>query len=418
MNNITNSWLKSVHRRRLSLIGKVMLILVCPPLLFFALPPILDRLVNRTFMKKPYTFSQAGMRLHETLAVADLHCDALLLNRDPLVRHRRGHVDFPRLLDGNVSLQVFAIPTHAPVRMGATWLPSDMDAVTALVIAQRWPVRTWRSRFERALFAAQRLNDAEARSQGVFRIIRTANELDAYLPARREHTRQMAGILCVEGLHCLENKLENLDILFDAGIRAAGIVHLADNELGGSAHGHAQGGLTAFGEKALRRMEALGMLVDLAHASPALISDVLDHAERPVLVSHTGLKGVYDNERNLSDGAALRIAESGGLIGIGYFPWAICGRSVSDIMKMIMYAVKLVGVEHVALGSDFDGMVGTPFDTSGLALITGALLEEGYAERDIAKIMGLNALRLLRETLPSEETTQATTVAAFETGLS
>ena len=174
------------------------------------------------------------------------------------------------------------------------------------------------------------------------------------------------GILATEGLHPLEGRLENVDRLYDAGFRIAGLTHFFDNELGGSAHGIHKGGLTPFGKEVVRRLEQKRILVDLAHASPRVIDDVLAQATRPVLVSHTGVQGTCPGPRNLSADHVRRIAATGGVIGIGYFRGAVCGSDAGAIVRAIRYTVNLVGVQHVALGSDFDGATGVPFDTTGL----------------------------------------------------
>ena len=142
------------------------------------------------------------------------------------------------------------------------------------------------------------------------------------------------------------------------------------------------------------------MIVDLAHSSPRTIDDVLALATRPVIVSHSGVKGTCNNTRNLSDEQFRGVARTGGVIGIGYWDTAVCGTDAHAIARAIRYAVGVVGADHVALGSDFDGATTTPFDTSGLVLITDALLQEGLSEDDIAKIMGGNVFRLLAESLP------------------
>src|SRR5581483_6032277 len=209
-----------------------------------------------------------------------------------------------------------------------------------------------------------------------------------------------AGFLGIEGAHVLEGDPANVDVMFDAGFRMMSPTHFFDNEIGGSAHGVNKGGLTATGREVIRRMEAKKMLVDLAHASPRTIDDVLGMATRPVVVSHSGVKGTCDNTRNLSDEHLKGIARTGGIIGIGYWEAATCGRDARAIARAIRHAVNVAGIEHVGLGSDFDGAVVEPFDTTGLVQITDALLVEGFSEQEIALIMGGNALRLLKENLP------------------
>jgi microsomal dipeptidase-like Zn-dependent dipeptidase len=177
--------------------------------------------------------------------------------------------------------------------------------------------------------------------------------------------------------------------------------HFFDNEMGGSAHGIEKGGLTAKGREMIRRMEERRMIVDLAHASARTIDDVLALATKPVVVSHTGVRGTCDNARNLDDGQLRRIAQTGGIIGIGYWDTAVCGTDAGAIARAIRHTANVVGVEHVALGSDFDGAVSTPFDTTGLVQLTDALLAQGFTDDEVEKIMGGNVVRLLLENLPS-----------------
>ena len=148
-------------------------------------------------------------------------------------------------------------------------------------------------------------------------------------------------------------------------------------------------------------MQAKRMIVDLAHASGPVISDVLAISTQPVVVSHTGVKGTCDNARNLSDEQLRGIAKTGGVIGIGYWETAVCGRDAKAIARAIRYTANVAGVDHVALGSDFDGAVAEPFDTTGLAQITDALIAEGFTDDEIKLIMGGNAIRVLLASLPS-----------------
>lgn len=143
------------------------------------------------------------------------------------------------------------------------------------------------------------------------------------------------------------------------------------------------------------------MLVDVAHASSATIDDVLAIATRPVVVSHTGVRGVADNARNLSDDHLRGIAATGGLIGIGFWETASGGDDAEAIARSIKHATNVAGMDHVALGSDFDGGVQTPFDSTGLVQITDALILAGFKDDEIAKVMGGNVIRVLLETLPA-----------------
>jgi len=210
----------------------------------------------------------------------------------------------------------------------------------------------------------------------------------------------VAGVLGIEGAHAMDGKLENLDRLYDAGYRYISLTHFFDDEFAGSSAGVAKGGLTPMGRELVRRMNERKVIIDLAHASPATIRDVLKETKRPVIFSHGGLQGNCNNRRNLSDEEARGIAATGGIIGIGYWPTAVCGNDPRAIAKAIRYAVQVAGVEHVALGSDFDGSIVAPFDTAHLSELTDALLGEGFKDAEIRTIMGENALRFLRENLP------------------
>jgi len=367
---------------------------------FFVAAGVAERFINKTRQSPPYGASERARELQRTLAAADLHADSLLWDRDLLERAGRGHADIPRLSEAGVALQVFTVVTKVPFRASYESNSGDTDEITLLAAAERWPLPAWRSLKERALYQARKLNDAAARSGGRFVVVRTQGDLARFLERRRSDPQLVAGLLGIEGAHALEGDLNNLDTFFDAGFRLIGLVHFFDNEWAGSAHGINKTGLTDRGRELVRRMEARGVLVDLAHSSPRTVDDVLALATRPVVDSHTGVRGVCDNTRNLSDEQVRRIAATGGLVGIGYWDTATCGTDARAVARSIRYAVNLAGVEHVALGSDFDGAVTEPFDTTGLVQITDALIAEGFGDDEIRLIMGGNVLRLLSQTLP------------------
>ena len=367
---------------------------------FLNVPPIVDKRMNTVQLAPPYNASERARALHDRLFIADLHDDALLWSRDLLIRYDYGHSDLPRLQAGRVGLQVFSTVTKTPKNMNFERNPGDTDNITMLVMAQRWPQRTWGSLLERALYQSEKLHAAARASAGKMRIVRSRSDLSDLLKTQTPTSGLLAAVLATEGLHPLEGKLENVDKLFDAGFRITGLTHFFDNEIGGSAHGLDKGGLTPFGRQVIQRLEEKKILVDLAHASPRLIDDVLAMAQRPVLVSHTGVQGTCPGPRNLSDAHVKAIAGKGGVIGIAYFEGAVCDLSAAGILKAIRHAVNLVGVKHVALGSDFDGAIRVAFDTTGLVLLTQGLLESGFSESDIADIMGGNVQRLLLAQLP------------------
>ncbi len=348
----------------------------------------------------PYHPSDRARALHESVWVADLHADSLLWGRDLRVRGTRGHVDIPRLRDGNVALQVLAATTKSPRHLNIERNDDRSDDVVLLALALGWPPATWRRLLPRALHLARRADDLAARSDGAFRVIRSRADLAAYESARRLDPRLTACLLAIEGAHALDGDPANVEVVADAGFRMMSPSHFFDNAFGGSAHGIEKGGLTDAGREMVERMEARRILVDVAHASAATIDDILAIASRPVVASHTGLRGIADNARNLTDAQARGIAATGGLLGIGFWPTACGGDDAAAIARAIRYAVDVAGIEHVGLGSDFDGAVPVPFDASGLVLLTEALIDAGFADNEIAKVMGGNARRLLAQALP------------------
>ena len=364
-----------------------------------AVPPVVDARLNRTLGGEAAP-SERARRVHATVDVVDLHADTLLWDRPFLTRSARGHVDLPRLVEGRVALQVFAATTRAPAGMSDRRNADRWDRVTPLVVAQAWPPRTWTSALERALYQAARLHELARRSEGRLVVVRTRADLDELLAARAGGSAPVGGLLAIEGAHALEGDLANLDALFDAGYRMIGLAHFFDTELAGSAHGVRAHGLTELGRRAVARMEELGLTIDLAHAAPRAIDDVLAVARRPVVVSHTGVRATCDGPRNLADRHVDAIAARGGVIGIALFRGAVCDTGLDAAVRAMRHVAGRVGVEHVALGSDFDGAVATAIDAAGLAALTGALFDGGFTEAEIRAILGGNATRVLRANLP------------------
>jgi microsomal dipeptidase-like Zn-dependent dipeptidase len=366
------------------------------------IPQLVDQRENKVWAKPPYTATDKAFALHRQLIIADLHADSLLWGRDLLERDTDGHIDIPRMADGNVALQIFSLPTKSPRGLNIERNEDNSDTIFWLALVDRWPVATWNSLTQRALYQARRLHQFAKGSRGGFVVIESADDLANYLDRRSHNGNLTAGLLSIEGAHALDGKLENLDVLYRAGYRMMSPSHFFDTDIGGSAAGVQKIGLTEKGREWVRQMEARHMIIDLAHASPRTIGDVLAVATRPVVVSHTGVKGTCDNNRNLTDEQIRAIATKGGLIGIGYWDTATCGTDARAIVKAMRYVSDRVGVLHVALGSDFDGAVTEPFDTTGLVKITEAMLEAGYSDQEIRMVMGENAVQFLRENLPAK----------------
>jgi len=373
------------------------LIVIVPVAGVLAAPTLIERRYNRIRNRPPYQVPTATRELHQRLFVADLHADSLLWGRNLLHRSTTGHVDIPRLQEANVSLQVFSVVTTIPSNLNIERNAGSSDRVRSLSIAERWPPRTWNSPKERALYQAAELGKFEAQARGNLVILRTRSDLQRFVVARG---KRIAVLLAAEGAQPLEGRLENLEPLYAAGFRMMSPTHFTDTEIGGSASGLGRTGLSDLGRRWVRSMEARDMLIDLAHASSATLHDVTAIATKPVIVSHTGVKGTCNNNRNLSDDDLRAVARTGGVVGIGYWETAVCGRDAGAVARAIQHAVSVIGVEHVALGSDFDGSTTTPFDVTGLPLITNALRDAHFSEHDIQLIMGGNVLRVLSANLP------------------
>ena len=362
----------------------------------------LDQSKNKVIAHDSFSISAEAAQLHASLIIGDWHADTALWNRDMQGRHSFGHLDLARMQAGNIGLQMFTTVSKSPsgqnYESNAT---SASDNITPLVIAQLWPISTWTSLTERALYQAKRVNDLAKQRPQDFMVVSSKSDLAKWQQERKINTDLVAGLIGTEGSHALDGDLENIEVLYNAGFRMMSLQHFFDNALGGSLHGTTQAGLTDFGKKALTMMQARHIIIDVSHSSEASVADVLAQSKNPIVVSHTGFKGHCDSARNISDELMLKIADAGGLIAVGFWPGAVCGTSAVKIVEAIEYGISLVGIDHVALGSDFDGAVETSFDASEMAILTHTMLARNMSEEAIRKVMGGNMLRFLAENLPN-----------------
>lgn len=361
---------------------------------------LFDRWINDTTIDPPYTASTEANKLHQQLLIIDLHADPLLWKRNLLKQYSYGHVDLPRLQEGNVALQVFGVVTGVPFPISFEGNRDQWDLITLLSAIQNWPIETQDSRLRRALYQADKLRNSAAASEGALRIIKTRTDLEVLLNTRKLDETVVGALLSLEGAHALEGDPANIDVLFEAGFRMLGLVHLTDNDMAGSAHGVRKHGLTNKGRQMVDRALSLGMVIDLAHTSPQTIDDILKLSNKPMVASHGGVRATCDTARNLDDRHIQAIANNGGIIGIGLYEYANCGKTMNDTVRAIRHVVNLAGIDHVALGSDFDGATETLTDATGLVLLTDALLIDGFSEIEIKSIMGANALRVFNKNLP------------------
>jgi len=370
-------------------------------LVIFILPILVDKNMNPVSDHSAFDVSEEALKLHETLFIGDWHADSHLWNRDLSKRYKRGHVDIPRLQEGNVALQMFTTVTKSP--RGQNYEKNETSAsdnITALAVVQRWPIKTWSSLAERAIFQANKVHKLAANDDDNFMLIKSQSDLNNFMQKRSINKSFVGGLIGTEGSHALDGDLENVKRLYDKGFRMMSLHHFFDNRLGGSLHGISGQGLTNFGEQVVLEIQNLDIILDVSHSSENVVKDVLKISNRPMVVSHTGFYGHCPSPRNINDNLMEDIARKGGLIAIGYWDAAVCDNTPKSVAEAIHYGIKLVGAEHVALGSDFDGTINPGFDTAELVAITHELLELGIDDNSIRLVMGENMLNFLQENLP------------------
>lgn len=327
--------------------------------------------------------------LHQRAPVADGHADSLMWNRD-LNQVGSGHVDFPRLYEAGVKIQCFTIVTRGLPFIGGFPL---------FAWKQRWPAQAIGSEWARCIFQIDRLNEFCRRSEGKASIAATAQQLRANLAEGR-----LSAILGVEGGHVVENDPSRVRQLFERGVRFMSLTHLGNNELGGSSFPFVpQRPLSKLGRDVLEEMAAIGMAVDLAHASKKTLKDILENKQAKLFCSHSGVVGATRHWRNLPDEALKEVANRGGVVGIIFAPAFIGGKRVENVARHIEHAIDVMGEDHVGFGSDFDGFIPLPKgmrDVRDLHLITDELLRRGHSEARVEKIIGGNYRRFFEETLP------------------
>ena len=327
--------------------------------------------------------------LHRRVAVADGHADSLMWNRDLNCASPTGHVDFPRLKEAGVKIQCFTVVTRG--------LPV-IDGFALFARRQGWPAHARADEWSRCLYQVDRLGQFCRDSNGEASIAGTAAQLEKNLTAGR-----LSAVLGIEGGHALGGKAERVAELYERGVRFMSLSHLSNNELGGtSTPFFGNKPLTAHGRDVLDAMGEAGMLLDVAHASPSMLPDLLAHPKARPFCSHAGVQGATKLWRNLSDEVCRAIADKGGVVGIIFAPQFIGGKTLGHVVRHVQHAVQVMGEDGVAFGSDFDGMIPLPKgmrDVRDLPKLTAALLESGLPVRVVEKVLGENYRRFFGETL-------------------
>jgi membrane dipeptidase len=315
---------------------------------------------------------RSALRFHRDAVVVDLHADTLLQvaegARSLGVRSRTGHVDLPRLRAGGVDVQVFAVwiaPQYAPDRGYAR----AMELLGA---------------FQREL----------GRSSDRLVLCTTVEEI-----RRAVASGKTAAVLSVENGEAIGDRLENLDTLYRHGVRILSLTWNGSNRLADGVGGTEHGGLTPLGRQVLARMQHLGIVVDVSHLSEVAFWQVLEATRGPVVATHSNAAAVHPHPRNLTDDQLQAIARRGGVVGVNFVPEFLGGASLAHVVRHVRHMVEVMGPDHVALGSDFDGTSTTPeglADVSHLPALTAALLRSGLRPEIVRKFLGENALRVFR----------------------
>ena len=308
--------------------------------------------------------------------IMDAHCDTLLdiaAGRRRLAeRDKGGHIDLPRMVEGGVSSQVFAIYVEPEYLPGA-------GARQALRLVDVF-CREIEESGDSIMFAARAGDVGRARDEG-----------------------KIAAFLSIEGGEALDGSIELLRVFYRLGVRLMTLTWSRRNELGDGAYEEGtHGGLTRFGVDVVREMDRLGMVVDVSHLSEATFWHVMEVSTKPLIASHSNARALCGHSRNLSDEQAKAIADRGGVIGVTFVgPFLGDGRqSVQGVVDHIDHFAGVIGTDHIAIGSDFDGVPdgslpeGLP-DVSRMPAIIDELARRGYSDAAIQSIMGENLLRVV-----------------------
>ncbi|MEW6448067.1 MAG: dipeptidase [Bacillota bacterium] len=313
-------------------------------------------------------------RLHRNAIVVDCHCDTLSLlvqKGGSFEAGTKGQVDLPRLQSGGVNVQFFAV--FVSPRHRGTYL-------------------------RRALEQVDIFTKITSGHSGELVSASDYPGLDRALTAGK-----IAAVLAIEGGHVLEGSISVLRVFYRLGVRCLALTWNCRNELAdGVAEDKTGGGLTNFGREVVKEMGRLGMIVDVAHLAPAGFWDVLRLAKCPVIASHANSRTLCDHPRNLTDEQVRELAATGGVIGVNFVPEFIdpVNPTVDRLVDHIEHLAAVGGVECVGIGSDFDGapkMVAGLEDASALPFLTERLLERGWREEDIRRVLGTNFLRVMKD---------------------
>ncbi|MFN3873207.1 MAG: membrane dipeptidase [Ignavibacterium sp.] len=315
---------------------------------------------------------------HSVSTLIDLHNDVLeVMVNDTSYhlqqRHNYNHTDIPRLKDGGVDLQFFSV-----------WVSPTQ----------------YTNYYQQAQVMLNVFNSELNQNTNSIAQIRNWNEADSVI----QHNK-IAAVIGVEGGHHIENSIEKLVNLYNAGMRYMTITWNNSTDWAVSAQDSRSTtvGLSDFGRQVIRTMDSLGIIIDVSHTGIKTIQDILQETQNPIIASHSGARALRNHYRNLYDWQIQDIANSGGVIGVVFYPYFLNGSSnasINDVIAHIDYIKNLVGIDYVAIGSDFDGIEVVPLgleDTTKFPNLTEALFDHGYTREEVEKILYKNFKRVFEQ---------------------
>lgn len=326
-------------------------------------------------------------RIHDTIITLDTHVDfestLATPERNPGTRLANQKVDLVKMKEGGLDGVFFAV-----------WVPQRPLTFDWYTWAYDQAVRKFDAIFRMCAALNRDLVELATTPDDVLRIKKTGKRI---------------ALIGVENGFPVGENLKNLRYFYEIGARYMTITHTGYNQLGDSSDrvrdipAGNYSGLSEFGKEVIREMNRLGMMVDVSHISRESFYDVIKISKAPVIASHSGCRALCDVPRNLDDDQLLALKKNGGSIQIvgyaGYLKRPAKEATIKDFVDHIDYAVKLIGINHVGIGSDFDGGGGIPGynDVSECMNVTVELIRRGYSDEDIEKIWGSNLLRVWRD---------------------
>ncbi len=333
-----------------------------------------------------------ALEVHKRAVTVDAHCDTVgawmeassmptlgataqkTEKRSLGKRSEEGKIDIPRMIEGGLDCQVFAVWTA----------PQFYDSPLKRAISI---IDTFYSEIDNNLQSIEFCTNYQ-------QVIRASNQ------------GKISAVLAIEGGEPVQGGPGVLRMLYKLGVRVLSFTHFPRNLIAdGSGEMGSKGGLTTLGIQLLEEMNRIGMIIDVSHINEQGFWDIVNQSKSPIIATHSNSKAVCDMHRNLTDEQIRALADNGGVMGMNFYPGFIdkdpSKANLDKLLDHMDHIVKLVGPDHLGLGSDFDGGGGFSGleDVTKIPNITRGLVSRGYSDDDIEKILGGNFLRVFKEVL-------------------